>query len=512
MIKCVVTGEIPAEPVISKKSGHVFEKKIIEKIIKAENKCPVTGEDLAMDDLVSLQTSEKFVQARPPNDTSIPNLLKVFQNEWDALMLESFKIKKHLRDVRQELSHALYQHDAACRVIARVVKERDHAREELANTQQSMSIAIQGSQRMAMEVDEAGIDDATVARIKSKHDELSALRKKNKRAPEKLAKATIEEWSKKSSAVKSYHLVGNSGVPCCAVDPNSEALKPRIVTGGADAMINVLVYDLNTTEVVKECTLKGHRKKVLDVLINSNENVIVSTGMDGMNVWRQEDDKWTPTTIAPNGDHNTVLEMHPIEDIFIAGSHKGNVRVYKLNGAQLTETNFGSREPIRCCGVHPDGQLLAAAAGKELKIWQIGNGPDLQKVDQVDFRHDGAITSIAFSNNGYHLATSDELGTVKIWDLRKLKPVTSIQLSNIKSVAYNGSGTYLAVGTKDGKTLVFEVQRKEIIKVADFPATKDVGTICWSNTRGGHPGMDPDDFLVVTSTKSSNISIYHTST
>jgi pre-mRNA-processing factor 19 len=63
----------------------------------------------------------------------------MFQNEWDDVMLETHVIKQQLHATRKELSHALYQHDAACRVIARLVNERDEAQRLVAELQRSLA-------------------------------------------------------------------------------------------------------------------------------------------------------------------------------------------------------------------------------------------------------------------------------------------------------------------------------------------------------------------------------------
>ena len=91
-------------------------------------------------------------------------MLAAFHDEWDALVLETHELRKDLHAARQELSHALYQHDAACRVIARTVKERDEARAALASARGAAggAPAKRGAEAPAETADDA--DDATDAK------------------------------------------------------------------------------------------------------------------------------------------------------------------------------------------------------------------------------------------------------------------------------------------------------------------------------------------------------------
>lgn len=95
------------------------------KHLEGTGQCPITGVDLdPVQDLVSL-TVEKACKPKPIVGNNIPGVLQMLQTEWDAHMLEVYQLRKSLSDTRKELSHALYQHDAACRVICRLLKEKE---------------------------------------------------------------------------------------------------------------------------------------------------------------------------------------------------------------------------------------------------------------------------------------------------------------------------------------------------------------------------------------------------
>ena len=144
-------------------AGNVFEKRLIEAYITENGRDPVTDEELSLDDLVELKTP-RIVRPRPPTLTSIPSLLSVFQNEWDALALETYTLRQQLIQTRQELSTALYQHDAAVRVIARLSRERDEAREALSGISVHRGPATNGD---AMQVDRLGLSDELIANIEA---------------------------------------------------------------------------------------------------------------------------------------------------------------------------------------------------------------------------------------------------------------------------------------------------------------------------------------------------------
>ena len=51
---CTISGEVPQHPVISRLSGHLFEKRLIERSLEASNGiCPATGVELKLSDLIA---------------------------------------------------------------------------------------------------------------------------------------------------------------------------------------------------------------------------------------------------------------------------------------------------------------------------------------------------------------------------------------------------------------------------------------------------------------------------
>ncbi len=216
-------------------------------------------------------------------------------------MIETFTLKQHLDTTRQELAQALYQHDAACRVIARLMQERDEARGQLATMQsQGFSAAnhaqnangatdAAGSTTETMEVEEkakeaeGSLQEAVVQELVATCAELSAGRKARKGASAVVSKEAMKGLTAQAShtphkadnktgvtcvAVHSHFTVpaethgastGKRGAAAANTSVSSEAGTAEVVLSGSTDK-NVLLTHLESGKVLAK--LSGHTKKI----------------------------------------------------------------------------------------------------------------------------------------------------------------------------------------------------------------------------------------------------------
>uniref|UniRef100_A0A8D8R9D0 Pre-mRNA-processing factor 19 n=1 Tax=Cacopsylla melanoneura TaxID=428564 RepID=A0A8D8R9D0_9HEMI len=478
---CALSNEVPEHPVVSPISGSVFERRLIEKYIKENGTDPITPERLTLEQLIDIKVPP-VTKPKPPQATSIPAILKMLQDEWDAIMLHSFTQRQQLQTARQELSHALYQHDAACRVIARLTKEVTAAREALATLKPQAAVAAPTSipqPAIAAEaagvahtpapstpVEQMGISEAVQTKLQDKATILTQERKKRSRAaPEDLSDPDQIRGFRNVASQAGLHSASVPGILAMDIQVDDTS---KILTGGNDCQATV--FNKDTEQVV--AILKGHRKKVTRVVYHPSEDIVITGSPDThIRVW----DVGTSQTMQLMAFHSgpiTGLSIHPTGDYILSTGEDQTWAFSDLrSGRLLTQVSASGQggPTLTTAQLHPDGLIFGiGTSDSQVQIW------DLKKQKNVtDFQLDaGPIQALSFSENGYYLATAADENCVKLWDLRKLKNFKTIQLDpgyEIRDLCFDHSGTYMAVAGTDVRVFLCK-QWQELANFNDHTA------------------------------------------
>ena len=497
---CALSGEVPTEPVVSKLSGHLFEKRLILKHLEADAACPVTRAPMSQADLLDV-ASHGAVKPRPVSGASFGETLRSLQDEWDALMLETHSLKGHLDATRRELSQALYQHDAACRVIGRLLRERDELRALLESQQQvaaSTAVAAAAGAGAPAAAEPApaaaassgapgagALDEEAKVSIRAKGEELSRLRRKRKKggAPA----ANIGDFCSFEDAQRSApHSSRSSGILHLAMHP--DAARRACVSAGADKA--VVLWDIAGDKLLSRAA-NAHSKKITGLCSGSTADggaIAVTCAQDKKcKVWRlpgAEDEGSLEAACVLSGHGKSVLgvDCHPTGAHCASASADDSWALWDVErAAALVRVGTDGHRP-ECVKFHPDGLLLATGgAGGDVKIWEVLS----QNCALTLKEEDGAVNSVAFSENGYHMATASAEGTVRLWDVRKQKCVHTIAplaaaakaASQRVPMAFDPSAAFLAVGGHAVR--VFRVKKLESVFEASGFSSNAVTGLGW---------------------------------
>lgn len=399
---CAISGSVPERPVVSRASGRIFERRLIEQYVSEHGTDPVTGESMTLDgdDLIEIVATdaEAVARPRPPTATSMPALLAAFQQEWDATALEVFELRRQLQQTRQELSAALYQNDAACRVITRLSKERDDARSALASVAGQVANGSGAAHVDDVEVSDAPEDGPVaigeisfssaaeaqriVAIVEETQQTLSAARRQRKgQQPGTATAKDIAAWKRSTRDITPEEMA----------DLRSE-LEPVANMYGQDS----------TGEVIELFTAR-HPSGRFKVTASYGSTALKI--VDGPSIGSDQDLASIGLRAEPN-----CLEFHPDGNLLGIGCKDGQVHILSLISGKVE---------------------ASIALGPEPK---------------------GGVYSLSFSENGYWLAIARQLdSSVAVWHLGKDALAAELPVrGDIYALRFDPSGASLAVTTSAG--------------------------------------------------------------
>jgi WD40 repeat protein len=143
----------------------------------------------------------------------------------------------------------------------------------------------------------------------------------------------------------------------------------------------------------------------------------------------------------------------------------------------------------------PDSRLMVSVHWDDVKIWEVASTMLLHILKG----HKDHVNSVAFSPDGYCLASGSDDKTIKIWDVAAGQLLYSIDVgSRVLSVAFSVNGT-LASGTGDGQIKIWLLDEKSAYLL---------------NTISGHKGVvhsvafSPDGELLASGSVDRTVKIW----
>ena len=483
---------------------------------------------------------------RPSPAASVPGLIGLFRDEWDALALETHQLRASLHSARQELAHALYQHDAALRVIARLVRERDAARdayEARAGGGATASLPSEQQQQQQAEKKEqnqnqpatkkaktqgmAPLKQEVVDAITALSEELSKGRKKRVPPAGCATAESVRSFGLLESSPHALHKARTPGVSCVAVAGLGSS-SSLVASGGLDG--DVCVFDASTKTTVAsfshaaDSKLPATRRAVTDVAF-VRRVLLASAGADGaVRLWRptkgeDSDDfldaddaagassssSWavcaeasaaseaasdspTPSSSSSSSSSAVVAQaVHPSRDYLATAGADGEWRLYDLEKAATATT--------------------AAARNKGGK-----NAPPalLSRLVCVPDAASGGYSSAAFHPDGVILGVGTRGGAVRIWDARSMRAVAKFEghspaaaaasassassiSAGVTGLSFSENGYYLATGAADG---VKAWDLRKLKNLASVPGPGGDGGEDGSNGGVSRLAFDPSGYLL----------------
>lgn len=221
-----------------------------------------------------------------------------------------------------------------------------------------------------------------------------------------------------------------------------------LISGGGSNDSQMIFWSVETGKRLDR--IRAQKTAVLAMAIDPNSNVLASSGEDAeIHLWDWESGKYRATLLQHNASV-TSLNIAPDGKTLISGASDG-IKVWDLTTFPYSPlynlTRLGNS--TNKIAINPNGYLLASGNDDgKVKFWNLRTGTFISEFAP----HKEPISGIAFSIDGDILITASGDRTIKLWDLESgqlLQELTG-HTRAVLTMALHPYKNILATGGKDG--------------------------------------------------------------
>lgn len=380
MLRCALSGQVP-KTAVATPQGIIYDKDTIESYIRQNPVCPVTGRPLALADLILIQTNIPETHAQTNRSLSFTDYLFSIQNQWNSMQTELYEMRRKLRACEREKALALYETEAAKRVIARI----------LANEQEKIVIHPISNQKIEEGTFSSFIKDVS-------HQYFVKLNFQNDFHNQFFSPST--NILQGFASYRLYHItsvLGGSGEFTCI----DQSVDSKLLIGTSEGTI--VIYDVYTRSVIHQ--IQAGSSPITSIRGTQDYSFIATDSEGNIYFYNNYSDD----------SHSAMLETHNyILNIFFHPQFHHIIVIYK-NGFDVIQINnkekvihFEVPREISKSSIHPGGRYLAISF-VDLPIISLYDLSS-EQLYLCDIDTESEIYDLHFSPNTLHISASTSNG------------------------------------------------------------------------------------------------------